>query len=257
MDKHLSKTVLRSRGVLTPDWLSWDSMAEYDPQAVERLGYPVMVKPNSGGSSIGMSKVNETQELKAAVEKAFAEGCSILIEKFTTGQEITCPILGGEMLPVIGIEALGGEWFDYSSKYEQGGAEERVIQLPYGTHERVHTAARACYKALKCSVYARVDMLLVAGVPYVLEVNTLPGMTETSLLPQSALATGYSFSGLLDAIIERSLQERRGASADRKQSAEAGQGAQVQAVPGEYAAHQAAASPAEAVTEEREVAGHA
>ncbi|MEK5448225.1 D-alanine--D-alanine ligase [Paenibacillus sp. FSL R7-0331] len=208
MDKHLSKTILRSKGVLTPNWLCWESMEDYSEEAVGQLGYPVMVKPNSGGSSIGMSKVDNAEGLREAAEKAFAEDRAILIEAFTEGQEITCAILGGELLPVIGIQSLGAEWFDYSAKYEQGGADEQVIQLSLGTHERVRTAAFACYKALKCSVYARVDMLLQKGVPYVLEVNTLPGMTGTSLLPRSAAAAGYTFSGLLDAIIEGSLRER-------------------------------------------------
>lgn len=234
MDKHLSKTILRSKGVLTPDWLCWDSMADYAPEAVERLGYPVMVKPNSGGSSIGMSKVNNAQGLPRAVEKAFAADGSILIEGFTEGREITCSILGGELLPVIGIHSLGADWFDYSAKYEQGGADERIIQLPAAVEERVRTAALACYRALKCSVYARVDMLLKDGAPYVLEVNTLPGMTETSLLPQSALAAGYTFSGLLDAIISGSLKAR-GDQAGQRQAAQglskAGAEAGEQAVP--------------------------
>lgn len=210
MDKHLSKTILRSKGVPTPDWLYWDRMEDVMPEAVEQLGYPVMVKPNSGGSSIGMTKVNNMQELRSAVEKAFDADGSILIEGFTAGQEITCSILGGTMLPVIGINAVGADWFDYNSKYEQGGADERVIQLPAEILERVQAAALTCYRALKCSVYARVDMLLKDGIPYVLEVNTLPGMTETSLLPQSALAAGFTFSGLLDEIIAGSLKERGG-----------------------------------------------
>ncbi|CAH1217575.1 D-alanine--D-alanine ligase [Paenibacillus auburnensis] len=260
MDKHLSKTILRSKGILTPDWLCWDSMDDYAPEAVERLGYPVMVKPNSGGSSIGMSKVNNVQELRRAVEKAFAEDRSILIEGFTEGQEITCPILGGDLLPVIGIRSLGADWFDYSAKYVQGGADERVIQLSLGTHERVRTAALACYKALKCSVYARVDMLLQNGVPYVLEVNTLPGMTETSLLPRSALVAGYTFSSLLDAIIAGSLQVR-GDQAGEVQAAkeeELGQTGRKQAAEGSNEADTEAGEQAAPANQKRqEVVSHA
>lgn len=210
MDKALAKTIIRSKSIPTPDWLCWDSRSEFDPEAVQQLGYPVMVKPNAGGSSIGMTKVNDPQELRGAAEKAFAADRSVLIESYTAGQEITCSILGGEMLPVIGIQSLGSDWFDYSAKYEQGGAEEVIIRLPAEIEERVRTAALACYRALKCSVYARVDMLLKDGVPYVLEVNTLPGMTATSLLPQSAEAAGISFSGLLDEIISQSMLERGG-----------------------------------------------
>lgn len=112
------------------------------------------------------------------------------------------------MLPVIGIQSLGADWFDYTAKYEQGGAEERIIRLPDALQEQVRKAALTCYRALKCAVYARVDMLLKDGIPYVLEVNTLPGMTATSLLPQSAEAFGMDFSSLLDEIITGSLRER-------------------------------------------------
>ncbi|WNS40987.1 D-alanine--D-alanine ligase [Paenibacillus sp. MMS20-IR301] len=225
MDKALAKTVIRSQNIPTPDWLCWEHISEYDPEAVQRLGYPVMVKPNSGGSSIGMTKVNHPQELRGAVEKAFAADRSVLIERYTAGQEITCSILGGEMLPVIGIQSLGSDWFDYTAKYEQGGAEEQIIRLPAGVEEQVRAAALACYRALKCTVYARVDMLLADGIPYVLEVNTLPGMTATSLLPQSAGAAGLSFSRLLDEIISRSLQERGGIAAESEPEPEyAGQG---------------------------------
>ncbi len=210
MNKHLSKTILRAGGVPTPDWICWDSMDEYHPEAVRHLGYPVMVKPNSGGSSIGMTKVYADGELRSAVEKAFAEDASVLIERFTAGEEITCSIVGGELLPVIAITPVTEGWFDYGAKYERGGADERIVQLEGELRHKVETAAMACYKLLKCSVYARIDMLIQDGVPYVLEVNTLPGMTETSLLPQSALAAGYTFSGLLDRIIAESLKERGG-----------------------------------------------
>ncbi|MFC3748448.1 D-alanine--D-alanine ligase [Paenibacillus sp. GCM10012306] len=210
MNKDLAKKILRYEGVNTPDWLCWDSMDDYSPEAVERLGYPVMVKPNSGGSSIGMEKVNDEQGLRGAVLKAFTSDPdqSILIERYTVGQEITCSILDGELLPVVGITSASSEWFDYSAKYEVGGAQEVVITLPPEVEQLVRKAAMTCYKALKCSVYARVDMLLMDGVPYVLEVNTLPGMTTTSLLPKSAAAAGLSFSALLDRIISCSLTER-------------------------------------------------
>ncbi|MNZ86339.1 D-alanine--D-alanine ligase [compost metagenome] len=208
MDKDLSKKLMRCSGVNTADWLCWDSMKDYSQEAVERIGYPVMVKPCSGGSSIGMEKVSSSEELLSAVQKAFACDQSILIESYIQGQEITCSILNGEMLPVLGITSAHAEWFDYSAKYEDGGADERVIDLPAEVYERVRDAALTCYKALKCSVYARVDMLIKDGIPYVLEVNTLPGMTKASLLPKSAQAAGYTFSGLLDEIISLSLTEK-------------------------------------------------
>lgn len=210
MNKDLSKKIIRFEGVSTPDWLCWDSLEDYSPEDVERLGYPVMVKPNTGGSSIGMEKVNDEQGLHSAVMNAFASDSnqSILIERYTAGQEITCSILDGEHLPVVGITSASSEWFDYSAKYEEGGADEVVLTLPPELDQSVRKAAMTCYKALKCSVYARVDILLLDGEPYVLEVNTLPGMTATSLLPKSAAAAGLTFSALLDRIISCSLTER-------------------------------------------------
>ncbi|OAB40888.1 D-alanine--D-alanine ligase [Paenibacillus glacialis] len=210
MNKDLSKKILRYEGVNTPEWLCWDSLEDYSLEAVERLGYPVMVKPNSGGSSIGMEKVNDEQGLHSAVLKAFSSDPeqSILIERYTVGQEITCSILDGELLPVLGITSASSEWFDYSAKYEEGGADEVVMTLPPELDQSVRRAAMTSYKALKCSVYARVDILLLDGESYVLEVNTLPGMTITSLLPKSAVAAGLSFSALLDRIISYSLTER-------------------------------------------------
>lgn len=209
MNKDLAKKIIRFEGVSTPDWLCWDSLEDYSPKDVKRLGYPVMVKPNSGGSSIGMEKVNDEQGLHSAVVKAFASDSdqSILIERYTAGQEITCSILDGELLPVVGITSASSEWFDYSAKYEEGGADEVVLTLSPELDQSVRKAAMTCYKALKCSVYARVDILLLDGEPYVLEVNTLPGMTTTSLLPKSAAAAGLSFSALLDRIISCSLTE--------------------------------------------------
>ncbi|WP_211750234.1 D-alanine--D-alanine ligase [Paenibacillus sp. Marseille-Q4541] len=211
MNKDLSKKILRYEGVGTPDWLCWNSLDDYSPEAVERLGYPVMVKPNSGGSSIGMEKVKDEKGLHSAVLKAFTSDPeqSILVERYTAGQEITCSILDGEILPVIGITSASSEWFDYHAKYEEGGAEEVVVNLPYELDQSVRKAAMTCYKALKCSVYARVDILLSDGVPYVLEINTLPGMTKASLLPKSAAAAGISFSSLLDRIISCSLTEHK------------------------------------------------
>ncbi|WP_028592944.1 D-alanine--D-alanine ligase [Paenibacillus massiliensis] len=208
MNKQLSKQLLKAAGVLTPSGLCWQGMNEYDPQAVERLGYPVIVKPNTGGSSIGIQLVRNEHELLPAVQEAESLGESILIEPYIQGSELTCSILDGEVLPIIGIQSAHSEWFDYRAKYEIGGAEEKVIQLPPEIEQRVRKAALMSYRQLQCKVYARVDMILRQDVPYVLEVNTLPGMTANSLLPKSAAAAGITFSQLLDRIITSSLHER-------------------------------------------------
>ncbi|MFD0715452.1 D-alanine--D-alanine ligase [Paenibacillus sp. GCM10027626] len=209
MNKELAKMLLQAAGIRTPSGLCWQGMGDYDPQAVQRLGYPVIVKPNTGGSSIGTQLVMNEAELLDAVQEACKWDQSILVEPYIQGDELTCSILDGEALPIIGIRSAHSEWFDYKAKYEDGGAEEKVIKLPPVVEERVLAAALASYRLLQCSVYARVDMILQGDVPYVLEVNTLPGMTANSLLPKSAAAAGMSFSDLLDRIIACSLRERK------------------------------------------------
>ncbi|MGQ8873211.1 D-alanine--D-alanine ligase [Paenibacillus sp. TSA_86.1] len=209
MDKDMSKQLMRQAGVLTGDWLQVNRMLDLSSVAVQHLTYPVVVKPNSGGSSIGTQIVHEPDALPAAVEAALAWDDSVMIEQYIEGEEITCAIVDGKMLPVISIRA-NAAFFDYAAKYDDNGADEQVVQLPSELHQRVEAAALTCYSVLKCSVYARVDMLIREGVPYVLEVNTLPGLTRNSLLPKSAAAAGISFAELLDTIIDLSLKERSG-----------------------------------------------
>ncbi|WP_152397147.1 D-alanine--D-alanine ligase [Paenibacillus guangzhouensis] len=209
MNKQLSKMLLKSAGVHTPVGLCWHGMKDYDPQMVKQLGYPVIVKPNTGGSSIGVQLVQNEQELRVAVQEANSMDQEILIEPYITGMELTCSIVDGEVLPILGIRSTHSVWFDYKAKYEDGGAEEKVIQLPPVTHQRVCEAALTSYRMLQCKVYARVDIILREDVPYVLEVNTLPGMTANSLLPKSAAAAGMTFTQLLDRIIASSLHERK------------------------------------------------
>ncbi|MCM3134291.1 D-alanine--D-alanine ligase [Paenibacillus polysaccharolyticus] len=209
MDKDMSKQLMRQAGVLTGDWLQVNSMQDLSSVAVQHLTYPVVVKPNSGGSSIGTQIAHELSALPAAVEAALAWDDNVMIEQYIEGEEITCAIVDGKMLPVISIRA-NAAFFDYAAKYDDNGADEQVVQLPSELHQRVEAAALTCYNVLKCSVYARVDMLIREGVPYVLEVNTLPGLTRNSLLPKSAAAAGISFAKLLDTIIDLSLKERSG-----------------------------------------------
>ncbi|MED1917596.1 D-alanine--D-alanine ligase [Bacillus thuringiensis] len=207
MNKQLSKMLLKEAGIQTPAGLYWKDV--YDPQAVKQLSYPVIVKPNMGGSSIGVQLVHNEKELLSAVQEARHLDQGILIEPYLKGTELTCAILDGEVLPIIGIRSAHSEWFDYRAKYEDGGAEEKVIELPSVTQQRVSEAALASYRLLQCKVYARVDMILCENMPYVLEVNTLPGMTANSLFPKSAAAAGMTFTQLLDRIIASSLHERK------------------------------------------------
>ncbi|WP_439741306.1 D-alanine--D-alanine ligase [Bacillus pseudomycoides] len=208
MDKNMSKKMIRYEGIQTPDWIHLSNTEELQLDEIDKMGYPLVVKPNSGGSSVGVKIVYDKDSLFSSLEDVFKWDSEIVIEKYIKGEEITCSILDGKLLPIISIQHTA-EFFDYHAKYDDIATIEEVVELPATTYERVAEAAMTCYRALKCSVYARVDIIIKDGIPYVMEVNTLPGMTKNSLLPKSAHAAGISYSKLLDMIIETSLQVRK------------------------------------------------
>lgn len=208
MDKNISKKIIRYEGIPTADWICLSNLEELHMDEIDKMGYPVVVKPNSGGSSVGVKLVYDQDSLLSAVAEVFEWDTEVLIEKYIKGEEITCAIFDGKLLPIISIRHAA-EFFDYNAKYDDVATIEEVVELPAELNERVAAAALACYKALKCSVYARIDMMVKDGIPYVMEVNTLPGMTKNSLLPKSAQAVGISYSELLDMIIETSLKVRK------------------------------------------------
>ncbi|KFN14211.1 MULTISPECIES: D-alanine--D-alanine ligase [Bacillus] len=208
MDKNMSKKMIRYEDIQTPDWIHLSNTEELQLDEIDKMGYPLVVKPNSGGSSVGVKIVYDKDSLLSSLEDVFKWDSEIVIEKYIKGEEITCSILDGKLLPIISIQHTA-EFFDYHAKYDDIATIEEVVELPATTYERVAEAAMTCYRALKCSVYARVDIIIKDGIPYVMEVNTLPGMTKNSLLPKSAHAAGISYSKLLDMIIETSLQVRK------------------------------------------------
>ncbi|PEA54932.1 D-alanine--D-alanine ligase [Bacillus pseudomycoides] len=208
MDKNMSKKLIRYEGIQTPDWIHISNMKDLQLDEIDKMGFPLVVKPNSGGSSVGVKIVYDKESLLSSLEDVFKWDSEIVIEKYIKGEEITCSILDGKLLPIISIQHTT-EFFDYHAKYDDAATIEEIVELPVTTQKRVAEAAMACYRALKCNVYARVDMIIKDGIPYVMEVNTLPGMTKNSLLPKSAHAVGISYSKLLDLIIEISLQARR------------------------------------------------
>ena len=206
MDKNISKKLFITEGIRTPQWIIVKDENEVDYSIIENIEYPLIVKPNSGGSSIGTIKVNSKEELKEAVIEALKYDDEIIIEEYIKGEEITCCILNGEVLPIISINPKS-EFFNYSSKYDKGGAEEKIIELPRTLREKVEEISLKCWDTFKLKVYARVDMIIKNEEVYVLEINTLPGMTENSLFPKSAAAYGLNFSQLLDKIVQYSLCE--------------------------------------------------
>lgn len=211
MDKDMTKNLLKAAGVRTAPWINIRKGDKIDYKAIEDMGYPVVVKPNHGGSSVATFIIKNKEDIQNAVEEGYKWDTEVMIEKFIKGDEITCPILGSEMFPVIAIKpSKEFEFFDYTSKYADGGAEEVVVNLEQGLHKVVEKMAFDTYRALKCEVYSRVDMIITQeGIPYVLEVNTLPGMTANSLFPKSAKGKGIEYSKLLDLIIEGSMKVQR------------------------------------------------
>lgn len=209
MDKDMTKNLLKAADIRTAPWLNLRIGQEIKYNDIKKLGYPVVVKPTHGGSSVATFIVKEEKDIAYSVEEAFKWDKEVMIEKFIKGDEITCPILGGEMFPVLAIKPKA-EFFDFTSKYSDGGADEFVIELEENLHKEVEEMALATYYALKCEVYSRVDMIITEeGIPYILEVNTLPGMTSASLFPKSAAGRNIKFNELLDLIIESSQKINR------------------------------------------------
>lgn len=209
MDKHRSKLVFRAAGVGTADWRMAPLGASLDAagreafadEAEAALGLPVIVKPSKQGSSVALTVVRERAALWPAVDLAARYDDEVMVEAFVAGQELTVGILGDRGLPAIEI-LPSHEVYDYECKYTAGMTEERVAALAPAVAAELQRQARLAFETLGLRGYARVDFRLDAsGVPYCLEVNTLPGMTELSLLPQGAAAAGLDFGALCEEIV--------------------------------------------------------
>jgi len=218
MDKSLSKRIFRDVGIPTPDWIELEAPADpsatWNPtigaDAIAKLGgFPLIVKPNDQGSSVGISVVRRAEELEPAIEEARRYGRLVLVESFIEGREVTVAVLDERAFPVVEIIPEGG-WYDYQHKYTSGASRYEVpAKIPLETTERLLALARASYRALRCSGIARVDFRLAEdGTAYCLEVNTVPGMTETSLVPKAAASAGLSYKDLVRAIVESAPARR-------------------------------------------------
>jgi D-alanine-D-alanine ligase len=203
MDKDLSKHLFRAAGVSTADWL----MAPVrDETIVATLGLPVIVKPSKQGSTVGLSLVKAQAGLQPAIAEARKYDDEVMVERFIAGRELTVGILGGEALPV-GEIIPKHEIYDYECKYTSGMAREVFpADLTPEQSAAVQDQARRAYAALKLSGCARIDFRMAAdGTFYCLEANTLPGMTELSLIPQAAAAAGMDFAELCERIAQLAL----------------------------------------------------
>jgi D-alanine-D-alanine ligase len=206
MDKELSKRLFRSAGVPTPDWL----MSPQTSRDIQwALGWPVVVKPNKQGSTVGLSVVRESSQLNVAVERAQQFDDEVMIETYIAGREFTVGIVEGIALPV-GEIICPGEVFDYQAKYQQGVAREVFpAQISAMESTLMQEYARRAHLVLKLGAYSRIDFRRDSnGGVWCLEANSLPGMTATSLLPQAAAAAGMVFPDLLERICRGALQRR-------------------------------------------------
>ncbi len=212
MDKAISKRIFRSEGIPTPEWVEcWapeDPAAAWHPELtgeeLTRLGgYPLIVKPNEEGSSVGITIVERASQLAPAMEEARRYGRLVLVESFIEGRELTVGVIDDRALPVVEVIPEGG-WYDYKHKYTSGASRYEVpAALPPEMSEQLFSISLKACRVLRCRGVARVDFRLGAdGVPLCLEVNTVPGLTELSLVPKAAAAAGMSYEDLIRAVVE-------------------------------------------------------
>jgi D-alanine-D-alanine ligase len=204
LHKDAAKSLFRKFGLLTPDWILLHELPA--PDWIPPFPYPIFIKNNTGGSSLGLARVTCSEELRPALQRLFAQGGDFLVEPACKGLEVTCGILDAEALPPILIvpKAQGGKFFDYESKYVAGAADEICpAPLPAETLDRIKAAALKAHFALGLSGYSRADFILGDdGTLNLLEVNTLPGMTPNSLVPREASVNGLYFEQFIQRLID-------------------------------------------------------
>lgn len=216
MNKVLTKKVLQMEGIPTAPYITLQkgNITEDDElyrMLEEKFAFPMVVKAATQGSSIGTVIVRTPEALPAAIQEAFSYDQEIIVEKYIKGVELTVPVIGNrepEALPIIEITSVN-EFYDYESKYTPGMCQH-IIPARISEEDRrdVEEISLRAYTAMGCRGFARVDFMLDGeGHPYVLELNTIPGMTEMSLVPDSARAAGYSFEVLVDKIVRFALEK--------------------------------------------------
>jgi D-alanine-D-alanine ligase len=176
---------------------------------LETLSLPVFVKPNNGGSSVGMSKVNLKKDLQAALDKAFHEDDEILVEEFVAGRELTCGVLrtGGTIVSLPVTEIISKkEYFDFEAKYQKGLAEEVVpAHVPASVSGKCRAISEMLYEKLNCHGVVRFDYIYDGKTFFFLEVNTVPGMSKASIVPRMARAQGWTFGELITRLIKETV----------------------------------------------------
>ncbi|MEW7987347.1 MAG: D-alanine--D-alanine ligase [Candidatus Thiodiazotropha sp.] len=213
MDKDVSKRLMVAAGVPTPAW----QMCIPGVKCIEnKLGFPVVVKPNSQGSTIGLTLVHDPVELPSAIDKAAQFGDEVMLEMYIDGREFTVGVLDGHALS-IGEIVVPSDIFDYESKYQCGGAQEIFpAVIPAAKAQEIKELGVHVHKVLKLGGYSRVDFRMdEVGNLWCLEANSVPGLTPTSLLPQSAKTAGIEFSELCERICQLGIKRSRCGNNDR------------------------------------------
>jgi D-alanine-D-alanine ligase len=214
MDKALAKHTIREAGLPTPDWFAFNETAFRELGAADALGgleqslgFPLVVKPSRGGSSLGVKFAATAAEVPQALVAAFSYDSRVLLERFVDGRELAVGVLDGEALPVVEALPAAGDRYDFEARYAIGRTRF-VCPAELSDEERVAVTevALGTYSVLGCSGFARVDLILGAAGPQVLEANAIPGLTDTSLLPQAAEAAGMSFEQLVERIVDLALK---------------------------------------------------
>ncbi len=215
-DKVLSKEIFKLEGIPTPPFsplteasIKEMSASELLPQIIEILGLPIVVKPSRQGSSLGIKFSKTKEELPSALIAALSYDHKILLEKYIKGKEIAISILGEEILPIVEIVPKK-EFFDFEAMYTMGMSDYFIpARLSDEVSQKAKEIALKVHHTFKCQCLSRVDMIVGEedNIPYVLELNTSPGMTETSLLPMAAEAAGISFPDLVERIVKLSLEK--------------------------------------------------
>jgi len=212
MDKNLAKILYRNAGLKIPKWyMAIKEDIDNPGKILGHLGLPLVIKPASQGSSLGMTIARSEEDIAKGLQKAFAIDSSVMAEEFISGREITGGIIGNAELTALPlVEVIPGEeyeFFDYEAKYQPGATQEICpADLEESLTIRAQKCALAAHRALQLKGYSRTDMIISNDEIYVLETNTIPGMTPTSLLPQAAAAAGLDFSALLDRLIDLALE---------------------------------------------------
>ena len=211
MDKAMSKRVFEREAIPTPHWVVLESGVPGSNVDTSLLGgYPLVVKPNAEGSTVGLTIVKHPSELNAALEKAGRHDSQILIEQYIEGREVTVAVVGEEAYPVVEIEPKSG-FYDYEAKYTKGMTTYTCpAELEKEEARLLRELAVECAGALGCRGVVRVDFRIDEdGEPWVLEVNTVPGMTPTSLVPMAAKAKGLSYDQLVGRIVDMAVADAK------------------------------------------------